>query len=426
MYYLPKTEKLGNLELIKTYSFYDVPRLFIVFSKKLNKNYLVHWADEEDTADIWYYVAINNEEIERVEQSKIQIRDVFLYKSVIKIVTPFDEDKEAKFSVLNNRDIDIEALPPFGFSITKDSLGNFNLIEKKIEDFYFNDNQHEIRIFHKKPSKKIEWQPVQRIINSWSNLYDSITASLKLKDTSLVPQAAETGSYKVLFSANHNSELLVNSINLFNYIKKNEIQKLINTNFNLEAIEDLLSALKEYGLKFEIRSNTGATLSVIDFEEIDNIEEKITEYNQTVIPSSKVPQADELSRLITFVKKISENQPFTAETENITPRQINYYKTAAGLLGLIKSHSLILTPLGWKLANTDSTHQAYDLLAESFENSECGWAWLKYDNKKKIIEVNPETATNFLLEKSMGLSEATAKRRASTLRRWIEDFKTYL
>lgn len=427
MYYLPKSVEFGSLDLKATYSFYDVPRVFIAYSVKKKSKFLAYWIDESESYDDWYYVNVNDDEISRLEASVIQLRDIFSYKDTYKVRSYFNPKQSGTVEELNYKEVDPEALPPFGITVKKSDQdkNKYLLIEKNISDFRYDQDHHEIRLFRDRGNKTIEWEPVQKIVGSWSKIYLEVTDSLKLKDPSLVPESSEVGSYKVKFSAHHNDELISNALKIFNLITDNNIAELKKLNIDLQIIEELISHLKEYNVKFEIRSNSGATLKVIDPKEIKDLDERLTEYNLETITSSKVPQADELSRLITLVKKLSNNETFNDESEGITHRQVNYYKTAAFLLGLVKQNGLILTPLGWKVALADSEKQAYLILAECFENSECGWAWLKHTQSKSVYDLDPDTATDFLLTKSLGLSESTAKRRATTLKSWINEFKSF-
>lgn len=427
MYYLPKSVEFGSLNLKATYSFYDVPRVFVAYSAKKKSNFLAYWIDESESYDDWYYVSINEDEILRLEASLIQLRDIFSYKETFKVRSYFNSKQKSVIEALTYKEIDPEALPPFGITVKKSEQdeNKFLLIEKNISDFRFDKDHHEIRLFRDRGNKTIEWEPVQKIVGSWSKIYVEVTDSLKLKDPSLVPESSELGSYKVKFSAHHNDELISNALKIFNLITDNNITELKKLNIDLQVIEELISYLKEYNVKFEIRSSSGATLKIVDPKEIIELDKSLTEYNLETITSSKVPQADELSRLITLVKKLSNNEPFNEESEEITHRQVNYYKTAAFLLGLVKQNGLILTPLGWKVALASTAKEAYVILAECFENSECGWAWLKHTQSKSVYDLDPNTASDFLLTKSLGLSESTAKRRATTLKSWINEFKSH-
>ncbi|MCV5862829.1 hypothetical protein OFN36_27875, partial [Escherichia coli] len=98
----------------------------------------------------------------------------------------------------------------------------------------FDENNHEIRLFRDRGNKTIEWEPVQKIVGSWSKLYTEITDSLELKDPSLVPESSEMGSYKVKFSARHNDELIKQALQIFKFISSNDLEKLKELNIDLE------------------------------------------------------------------------------------------------------------------------------------------------------------------------------------------------
>ncbi|HDY8397080.1 TPA: hypothetical protein RRG89_004935, partial [Klebsiella pneumoniae] len=150
------------------------------------------------------------------------------------------------------------------------------------------------------------------------------------------------------------------------------------------------------------------------------------EHNQRYFSSELVPQADDIHRVIKLVSSVGNNELFNEESEGITPRQINYYKHAAKLLGLVKSNGFVLQPLGWKVFYAQNSKEKISLLAEAFENSDCGWAWMKYCGVEKITEIDESTAAAFLIEKANGLAVDTAKRRSKTLFSWVKEFKAAL
>ena len=49
---------------------------------------------------------------------------------------------------------------------------------------------------------------------------------------------------------------------------------------------------------------------------------------------------------------------------------------------------------------------------------------MKNQGVNSILDIDPNSATQYLLDNANGLSEDTAKRRASTLKRWVNVFKT--
>ncbi|WP_394230531.1 DUF6575 domain-containing protein [Shewanella colwelliana] len=117
MYYLPQN-LFGKLSIDSVYHYYDVPRAFLVSSNKLKKDkYLVFWTDESESGDTWYYALVNEREISRFEAGQVQLRDVFLYKKIFEVVTPFDVDIESTVRGLAAVEVDDDALPPEGVAI---------------------------------------------------------------------------------------------------------------------------------------------------------------------------------------------------------------------------------------------------------------------------------------------------------------------
>lgn len=423
MYYLPILKEFGKLVIKKTYSFYDVPRTFLVSASVDKKNYLVYWIDETELSDSWFYVCVNDLEIKRLESGAVQLRDFFIFKELIKVTTPFDTQLVSSIEILNIAEVNDDLLPPENYVITQNN-GYFSL---ELDEKYplKSSVDHEVRIFRERSEKAIEWEPVQKIIGAWNKLYHSIMKNLDFDNATLIPLSSSLGSYKVKFTASNNSELLLNALLLNKALKNDDvkIKDIESLNIDLDIFEELLSTLREYNYNFELRSNSGAQIALFDAKKLSTVENEIIEHNQRFISSELVPQANDISRLIRLIYNTANNIAFNDISEKITLRQVNYYKRAAKLLGLLKENGFTLHPLGWKLAKEDDKTAQLKILAEAFENSVCGWAWMKYCNVEKITDIDPESAPNFLIEKANGLSDDTARRRSTSLISWATEFK---
>jgi len=64
-------------------------------------------------------------------------------------------------------------------------------------------------------------------------------------------------------------------------------------------------------------------------------------------------------------------------------------------------------------------------LADRFESTDFGWAWMTWARVQYMTELNPETAADFLINSVPDLNETTAKRRASTLAKWLTELQPY-
>ncbi len=422
MYYLPRLQEFGKLTIQRVYSFYDVPRTFLAKVTGNKRYYLAYWIDESVQDDSWFYVEVSEVEIQRLESGKVQLRDFFMFKDIAKVTTPFNIEKNSTLEKIIAKEVDHDLLPPECYVISKQD-DSFCLV---LNENYFSDliADHEVRIFRDRSEKAIEWEPVQKIIGAWNKLYLSIMKKMEFDDASLVPLSSSLGSYKVKFNASNNNELLINAVSLNKALNKKEVnlQELESLNIDLDIFEELISSLREYNYKFELRSNSGASIVLFDAKQLVETEKEIIEHNQRYISSELVPQANDMDRLIRLIYNLANNIPFNDKSEEITPRQINYYKRAAKLLGLLKENGFALQPLGWKLAKEENRIDQVRILAEAFENSVCGWAWMKYCNVDKITDIPPDSATNFLINKANGLSDDTAKRRSTSLISWATEF----
>jgi hypothetical protein len=429
IYFLPETDELGELTITKEYYRYDVPRAFVANSKLKQKDFLVYWVDEFEDYDTWYYVDFSAGEQIRVENGDIQLRDIFQFKKTAEIKTYYDTDLQPEYTLLSDNEVDLEALPPPGFAVRKISDNEYESYNRPLGSFLSNNEHHEIRLSwnHTKNRKKhIPWHSIQEVFGSWEAIYRTIVDSLDLKKPALQPALSKVGSYRMQFKASHNQELLLTASEIFKTLSESNgsLEGLIRFGIDLSAIESLLSNLSTYNLKFEFLTNSGNPLNTINTDTLIKTAQSLNDYNQTRIGSESIPQADEISRLITLVQKKYNGQQFNSNTENLVARQISYYVSAAKMLSLTKFGGQ-LTPIGQKLAEAQTPKEQAIILVGLFERSVCGWAWLKYSDVESVYDLKRESAVTFLLERSSGLSENTAKRRAVTLRKWLDTFKAY-
>jgi hypothetical protein len=425
MYYLPVTENYGKLKIVSEYMRYDVPRVFIAKSKALPKEVYIfsYWTDECDTHDEWYYIHVNEDEKRRVENGDVQLRDLYKYKTVYSVITPFDQAKPATLTKLDAQDVDEESLPPIGFGVECVD-GVFGMVKKPVEKYKTGDAFHEVRLFKPRGIKPISWSAAQQILSAWGRICESILDKVDA-NTTFSPSYAEVGSYKMQFKASHNQELIskiLSSNRILNDGHGNYIEGLKALDVDPRLIEEFIVSLAEHDLQFDVRSNSGWTIANFNYKELEDSAQYLKEFNQKSVSSENIPQADEISRVIKYVNAKADLKPYNSETENITDRQILYYESAARMLGFTDKIGM-LTPAGWRLSlYRDNEIEQYKIIVERFETSLCGWAWMQYSGVKSIYDVNPDSSEEFLLQYAIGLSPDTAKRRAKTLRHWLTRF----
>lgn len=76
MPYLAKNTKLGKLEVLEIYEFYDIPRLFLC-SNQYGHYYLVLSVSETDEDHTWIYAAISKQRLKAVRAGKVDLHNAF-------------------------------------------------------------------------------------------------------------------------------------------------------------------------------------------------------------------------------------------------------------------------------------------------------------------------------------------------------------
>ena len=131
------------------------------------------------------------------------------------------------------------------------------------------------------------------------------------------------------------------------------------------------------------------------------------------------PQADDINKVITLVQagdEIIENKEKAKEVINVgSPRQVSYYLSALQYLNYLGRNKK-LTERALKLKNSKS-ELVSDIYNQLLEDKLFGKA---YHDFKATGQVNIDKVTFDLKKESQRLSESTLRRRASTIRAWVE------
>lgn len=142
----------------------------------------------------------------------------------------------------------------------------------------------------------------------------------------------------------------------------------------------------------------------------------------TIDPSA-IPQANDLSRVFRVVEQLSEHKDPQALDLGLTPRQLAYYLDAARILGLL-TESGEVTSAGRSIARMGPEERLRATVVQ-FESSVCGKAWIDWSKGRTLLDVSPDTASEFLEANVLDLSKATASRRAHTLQAWYKSLIPY-
>lgn len=245
-----------------------------------------------------------------------------------------------------------------------------------------------------------------------------------------VPVAAGVGSFIVKFQierADHDYAQVAKALRQLEDIGaiiarprgrsgKSEVQ-----NKRLDAVRrviELLSALAEADAALEVTTQLGEEdPRVFDLQvPTKQLLHAAQSVSATRIPSGDVPQANDLAKVFRFVELVNSGEYPTPESLDVVDRQVNYYRRAAEILGYLADGRL--TPGGRLLARASKAARWQSAL-ERFTASDVGSAWIEWCEVSTLLEIEPTSAADFLRDVTVGLSEATVKRRAASLESWL-------
>ncbi|AFW95459.1 hypothetical protein ANA_C12750 [Anabaena sp. 90] len=205
---------------------------------------------------------------------------------------------------------------------------------------------------------------------------------------------------------------------------KNEINSFI-----INSWQDCVAGLKENELRVNLAVSTNSPelyfVNSISTEDIPKVEESVQQ-NIRVL-SRDIPQADNLERVLDFASLLIQypsspsivRQKFL-DIDGISERQFFYYLKAVEILGLAneRQEPTASCYILHRLQNEAKKR----FLAYQFISSKVGSAWFNWQNANDLSDIQPDSATQFLLEVCPSLAEETAKRRAKTLKSWLNIF----
>jgi hypothetical protein len=129
-----------------------------------------------------------------------------------------------------------------------------------------------------------------------------------------------------------------------------------------------------------------------------------------------IPQANDVAKVFRVVELATRGTSITPRLLSVVPRQVDYYKHAARVLGFLDEDGTP-TSVGRRLASSDESIRLA-LFRTQFERSACGAAWVRWSRGRSLADVEPESAEQFVTTTS-DLDATTAERRAQTLRVWL-------
>lgn len=281
------------------------------------------------------------------------------------------------------------------------------------------------------PEENLPWSVVASVIDQLEKLVQEIadaTFNITKLPTFSPPQAIP-GSWTTVLHidlSSNQSNLLATAIKSLHSIEdnKNESNPLV-----VNSWQDCVAKLKENELRVNLAVSTNSPelyfVNSISTEDIPKVEESVQQ-NIRVL-SRDIPQADNLERVLDFASLLIQypsspsivRQKFL-DIDGISERQFFYYLKAVEILGLAneRQEPTASCYILHRLQNEAKKR----FLAYQFISSKVGSAWFNWQNANDLSDIQPESATQFLLEVCPSLAQETAKRRAKTLKSWLNIF----
>lgn len=292
----------------------------------------------------------------------------------------------------------------------------------------------EIRLSFPREPGIPSWSIISSVADCFIELFQATARDLLgIRDLPLIPIGGRTGSFVLQFELGigkreprHRYNIPFDAIARLLQVASSDgdVSELLATpGPGLIEIARMLRIVRSNGVSVEVNmyspgSDYEHRYLAFDRERAASLLPRIAPFEYHRLSSADIPQADTLGRVFEIVGHIADDRELTLSLLNVTRRQINYYKQAARILGLLTKEGG-LTPAGYNIAkfHGDPTQQLIDTVRH-FESSKCGRAWIRWSKAQTLADVSEESALAFLREVAPTLSEDTARRRSKTLETW--------
>lgn len=416
MAFPPDDTSLGRLRILEVWDEYDGPRLFVAVNASATL-FVAFWADQTDDVDTWLYVAVSEARLERVQSGSITLRDAFTTAedgNVFVVRVPRKErDGQSLVEAVRAAAIDLDLLPPGDDRLAADEPIILPAIQSPL-------TTHWLRISRVVAGLPVHLDAVTDVLRLWRQLFNDVLSQLKIS-AELVPLATAEGSFKVALGIAH-PEVANRVIALLSNVLESDLQSSLfghrgDLALDFDHVAALLSTLSEHKIRLEVLVEGEPPLQISPLAR-PNLARIIDQAAvDQRLETDEVPQADDLNRVFRVLDLYERLEPVNPDTLEVVPRQVSYYKHACRVLGYLDVNGQ-LTSAGRQVVRLASDHRLATT-AVQFEQSACGYEWLRWSNGRSLVDLKPGSAEQFLSERSK-LRVSTVRRRAQTLRAWYD------
>ncbi len=423
---LPKDTILGKLAFYEIYDEFDGPRCFSAINS-LRQVFLVYWCgDFENNISKWIYAPISQKRLDDLRRVKFSIRDVYdkPEQCLFHVSVNFN-NQESNVDIVSTRNSKHLNLPPASFYLEPDDI---EVIDPEADwDF-----ELKIANSNNKAKASPERTVVTQIMDALSEILESLIKTDKSKkQPQFYPLNAVYGSFEVKIGSNDHEKTSIALSQLNEILADESKMNTLLKKYKLDPyrVKDLLDITNQHRLSLKLTPKTNRHFDSyieINDQTLPETIKTLENCTKTFLDSDKIPQSNSLDRVVEFVDRRSKGEILSPD--NIkgigTKRHIAYYLHGARCLGLLSDNHSITTA-GRCLLSKETPKARYQFLADRFESSDFGWAWLKWSKVNSISALDPNTADEFVRQCVRGFSSTTTKRRATTLRAWLSLLQEY-
>ncbi len=413
---LPEGTCLGDVDLIEIYSYMNDPSIFYA-KNSTGQHFLVYWCDYENEQDGWLYLPLSEKRLDQLRRKELSIKKAFeISQQGFYLVYTGNGDDIAVFKTLQT--IEKSFLPPHDIFIEY-----VDVVDEEADNWDF-------ELIIKNISNKLS--PTTKVTAKCVEYFQNILFSLASdKYYKTFPFCASHGSFELKLETNKINETFTSLITLkdiLNSDTNNIALEAFNNKLDPYLLKSLLELLREYNVSLEIKpkyAHTEFSDIMIKGNIIDHLITALAENSPMVVSSIKVPQANDIYKVIRYVEiKASGNEVTHDLIDGLSSkRQIEYHAHAAAILGLVDK-GFNLTPIGQYFVSLEKNSKM-QFLADRFETSDIVVAWLKWENCRSFSELTDKNVVEFVNQSVPALSESTSRRRATNLKKWLNDLKPH-
>ncbi|MEF2140797.1 DUF6575 domain-containing protein [Vibrio alginolyticus] len=410
------SSRCGSLYYHNVYSYYDEPLIFTALNE-YDQLFFCYSLGCDEQHDRWIIVPASQEKVNRLEQKDIPIVHMIKPSVSAKVLLTkigLDTNEVSEEFVVAKK------LP---YKMPQDNV----FIRENINYDGRRKHSHRIRIA-KKSNKDI----ISETLNQVSEVFGEFCRHYLKKheiSVSFYPRDAVEGSfvYRVKTATKDEIDFRTKGYELLSKVSSHEdfLSSLEAQEIDLRIVRKLFDLIGSNDIEIQL-IDEDSTQTILGLEP-NYVEELLPDINDKLgsyLDSTMVPQADSLERIRLYLNIVDRNRVVTAKELGVEPRQVSYYRDACKLLSLIHDYSS-LTPLGMKVAVSQNDEEWVKIIQRQFEESDCGHIWMLKQDVSSILDIQENSAADFLIENCNGLSDNTSRRRAQTLKSWVRKFKEF-